>query len=77
MVLFLLQYLYMLVVGGAILAAGVLAMLFLKRKNLVSLGPRIRAHRRSSRGTRASCSPSIMRVMKSSPGSEHYAFELL
>lgn len=29
------EYLYMLVVGGAILAAGVLAMLFLKRKNLV------------------------------------------
>ena len=29
------EHLYMLVVGGAILAAGVLAMLFLKRKNLV------------------------------------------
>lgn len=57
------EYLYMLVVGGAILAAGVLADALPQAEESRSLGPRIRAHRRSSRDD-PGCSPSIMRVMK-------------
>lgn len=68
------EYLYMLVVGGAILAAGVLAMLFLKRKNLVHWALAF---------VLIGALLGMIQLLtldhardEVSPGSEHYAFEL-
>ena len=68
------EYLYMLVVGGAILAAGVLAMLFLKRKNLVHWALAF---------VLIGALLGMVQLLtldhardEVSPGSEHYAFEL-
>lgn len=68
------EYLYMLVVGGAILAAGMLAMLFLKRKNLVHWALAF---------VLIGALLGMVQLLtldhardEVSPGSEHYAFEL-
>lgn len=68
------EHLYMLVVGGAILAAGVLAMLFLKRKNLVHWALAF---------VLIGALLGMIQLLtldhardEVSPGSEHYAFEL-
>ena len=58
------EYLYLLVVGGAILAAGVLVVLFFRRKNLVHWALAFVLIGALLGMVQLLTSPSIMRVMK-------------